>query len=65
MRAEEVAVSLEYLTEVHEFYEGWLNVDTISTHPATDSLVPKCPIMMINAEGSAEQVILDFEALFK
>ncbi len=65
MRAEEAAVSLEYLTEVHQFYESWLNTDTNSTQPATDSLVPRCPIVVINAEGSAEQVICEFEAVLK
>ena len=65
MRAEEAAVSLEYLTEVHEFYEGWLNTNSTSPQSATVALFPKCPIVVINAEASAEQVVCDFESLFK
>ena len=65
MRAEEAAVSLEYLTEVHEFYEGWLNTNSAAARSATDALFPKCPIVVINAEASAEHVVCEFEALFK
>ena len=55
MRREEKSVPIEYLKEIHQFYENWLN-------PNNSKTVFNFPIVILNADNSAEKVVSDFES---
>jgi len=62
MRREEKSVTIEYLKEIHEFYESWLNSNKSNTVLECVNNVFKCPIIILNADNSAEKVVSDFES---
>jgi len=62
MRIEEKSVTIEYLKEIHQFYESWLNSNNSQTVLDCGNKVFNCPIVILNADNSAEKVVNDFES---
>ena len=62
MRSEESSVSLEYLTDIHHFYEQWLQSSTSNTLVVSDNQSISCPFVSLNADNAAEKVIIEFES---
>ena len=62
MRSEESSVSLEYLADVHHFYEQWLQSSNSNALPISDNETIICPIVTLNADNAAEKVIIEFES---
>ena len=62
MRSEESSVSLEYLTDVHHFYEHWLKSSNSNTLVVSDNQTISCPIVALNADNTAEKLIIEFES---
>ena len=62
MRREEKSVPIEYLKEIHQFYESWLNHNNSKTVFDCGNNDFNCPIVILNADNSAEKVVSDFES---
>ena len=62
MRSEESSVWLEYLTDVHHFYEQWLKSSNSNTLTLSENENIICPIVTLNADSDGEKVIIEFES---
>ena len=62
MRSEESAVSIEYLKDIHRFYEQWLISSNSIALPVSDNETIICPIVSLTADSAVERVIIEFES---
>ena len=61
MRGEESGVSLDYLTEIHDFFEGWLASTPGICKLGPDHIGRTCPVVVLNADLDAQRVLSQFD----
>ena len=62
VRSEESTVPLDYLNQIHRFYEQWLKSSNSNALAVSDNETIICPIVSLNADSASEKVIIEFES---